>query len=101
MQLALQAPPLNTIPPNVTGTAQVGSVLTTTNGSWSATAPTFAYQWLRCAPATTQCTTIAGATSQTYTAATADQGSTLVASVTATNPAGHATSRSAPTATVA
>lgn len=101
MQLALQAPPLNTIPPAVSGTPQVGGVLTTTNGSWTATAPTFAYQWLRCVTATTECTAIAGATAATYTAATADQGSTLEASVTATNPAGHATARSAPTTAVA
>jgi hypothetical protein len=100
MQLALQAPPLNTTPPAVSGTPQVGTPLSTTNGSWTATAPTFAYQWLRCAPATAQCTAIAGATAATYTATTADQGSTLEASVTATNPAGHATARSAPTAAV-
>jgi hypothetical protein len=39
-------PPVNTVLPVVTGTTTQGSVLTTTNGTWTG-APTFTYQWLR------------------------------------------------------
>jgi hypothetical protein len=100
MRVALEPPPVNTVPPAVTGTPQVGGLLTATSGTWTATAPTFAYQWLRCA-ASGQCSPVAGATSATYTAAAADQGSTLVASVTATTAGGSATAKSPPTAAVA
>ncbi len=46
------------------------------------------------------CTTINGATNQTYSPTAADIGATLTAKVTATNSAGNATATSAPTAAV-
>lgn len=84
--------------PAPSGTPQVGQTLTAATGTWSGSQPIgYSFQWQRC---TSSCTDIAGATGPTYTAATADAGTTLVVRVTATNGAGSAVASSAPTATV-
>jgi hypothetical protein len=90
--------PKNTSLPTITGTPQVGQVLTASAGTWGGT-PRFAYQWLRCG-ATGPCSPIAGATAATYTPTDADVGSTLRVAVTATNPQGSKTAQSAATAVV-
>ena len=75
--------PINTVAPVVSGTATVGSTLTTTNGTWTgAPAPTFTYQWQRAG------SNIGGATSSTYVLVTADGGNTVRCVVTATNAVG-------------
>jgi hypothetical protein len=74
--------------PSITGTAQVGQVLTSTNGTWAGTpTPTFSRQWLRCTATGGQCIAIAGATSTTYTPVTADRNLRLRVRVTATRSA--------------
>lgn len=73
--------------PSITGTAQVGQVLTSTNGTWAGTTPTFSRQWLRCSATGDQCVAIAGATSTTYTPVTADRNLRLRVRVTATRTA--------------
>jgi hypothetical protein len=70
--------------PSITGTVQVGQVLTSTNGAWAGTTPTFTRQWLRCSATGDQCVTIAGATAATYTAVAADRNLRLRVRVTAT-----------------
>lgn len=98
---SLQAP-TNTAPPTISGTAQVGQVLTANNGTWTGTGTiTYTYQWLRCDSAGNNCAAISGATAQTYTATTADVGNTLRVDVTATDGVGSTTARSAQTAPVA
>ncbi len=93
--------PANTSKPALSGTAKEGQVLSTTDGTWTGTAPiTFAYQWLRCDPVTWVCPVIAGATSSSYTLTTADIGFKLQSSVTATNAAGQATAKSYASATI-
>jgi hypothetical protein len=90
-QTAAQAQyaPSNTTPPSISGTPQVGNVLTANPGVWSSDAnPTYAYQWRRCNTTGAACADISGATSQTYTVQQADVGSTLRVHVTATNPSG-------------
>jgi hypothetical protein len=70
--------------PAVTGTLQVGQVLTSTNGTWAGAAVTISRQWVRCSATGDQCVTIAGATAATYTAVAADRNLRLRVRVTAT-----------------
>lgn len=77
--------------PTITGTAEVGRVLTANPGAWGPGTVTFTYQWLRGS------TTIAGATSATYTAGAADVGSTLSVDVTGSQPGYTSATRSAST----
>jgi alpha-tubulin suppressor-like RCC1 family protein len=88
-------PPVNTVAPTVSGTAEVGQTLSSTTGTWTGNpTPTFAYQWQRAT------TNIGGATSSTYVLVTADVGSTIRCVVTATNQAGVASANSANTSPV-
>ena len=94
-------PPSNTVKPALSGTAKEGQVLSTTDGTWTGTAPiSFSYQWLRCDPVTWVCPVIAGATASSYTLASADIGFKIQSSVTATNAAGQATAKSYASAVV-
>lgn len=86
-----QGVPISTAKPVISGSTIVGSQLSVSNGSWSGASPfTYAYEWERCDTHGNSCSTIAGATSATYTVASADVGHALRAIVTATNSAGHA-----------
>jgi hypothetical protein len=90
----LLAPPANTARPTLSGSARAGQMLTSSNGTWSGSAPfTFAYQWRRCDTDGNNCATIPGATSQSYTLTGADIGSRVYALVTATNGAGSSSQR--------
>ena len=81
--------PANITIPSITGIANVGSTLTVTPGTWSGfPVPTLTYQWLRGA------TAIAGATGTTYAPVTADVGSNISVTETATNPSGTASATS-------
>jgi hypothetical protein len=93
--------PTNTALPVVSGTAQQGQTLTTTNGSWSGSPTSYAYQWQSCDSAGANCTPIAGATSQSYLLQASDVNHTIRAAVTASNSAGPSSPASSnPTATV-
>jgi hypothetical protein len=92
--------PKLTAPPTVTGTAAVGQTLTATTGTWSGKPTGYAYQWQRCDAGGAACTSIAGATAQSYVVADFDIGATLRVAVTARNASGSATATSAPTAVV-
>jgi WD40 repeat protein/hemolysin type calcium-binding protein len=95
--------PVNLTAPAITGTARVGSPLTTTVGTWNPVATSYTYQWKRCDAAGTNCTTtITGATAATYTPVAADLNLRLVAAVTAVNATGPSTPKdSLPTDVVA
>jgi hypothetical protein len=96
------SPPVNTGLPVVSGSAQVGSVLSASTGTWSGSpAPSFAYQWQRCDQSGNGCSPIGSATSSSYTVVQADVGSTLRVTVTATNGSGSASANSSQTAVVA
>jgi len=73
--------PVNTVAPNVTGSAYVGDLLTTTDGTWSGTPTSFSYQWKRVA-------TNIGTNANTYTLVSADAGTNITCVVTATNATG-------------
>ena len=91
-------PPGNTALPVVSGTAQVGQSLSTTNGSWTNNPTSYAYQWQRCQGGS--CSNIPGATSNSYGIVTGDAGFRLAAVVRATNAGGTTSASSAQTATV-
>lgn len=86
--------PSNTAKPVISGTPAVGQTLTVSNGTWTGSPSSFAYQWKRGG------TTIAGATSSSYLVPSGDAGATLIATVTATNASGSASVDSDPTAAV-
>jgi beta-mannanase len=93
--------PSNTSLPTVTGSATEGSTFSGSSGSWSGTAPiSNAHQWQRCDTAGANCSSVSGATAQTYLLGSADVGFTLRLLVTATNDGGSSSASSVPTAVV-
>ena len=84
--------PTNTVAPVISGTNNIGEVLTTTDGTWTGTpAPTFAYQWFKGAAA------ISGQTATTYTIQSQDLHPTaqaITCQVTGTNASGTAVATS-------
>ena len=94
--------PANIAPPAVTGTAQAGSTLTASDGTWSGSpAPSVSYQWYDCDAGGANCAPIASATMSSYVLGSSDVGSTVLVAVTAANRAGSAPAASSPTAVVA
>lgn len=86
---ARTSPPVNTVLPVISGTATVGSTLTTTTGTWTGTGISYSYQWKRSGA------NIGGATSNSYLLVSADLGTATTATVTATNAGGSASATSA------
>jgi hypothetical protein len=87
--------PSNTVLPAITGTAQVGAVLTSTTGTWIARpGATFARQWKAAG------VNIVGATGATYTPLVGDIGKVITVTVTATNTQSSVAATSAATAAV-
>jgi len=75
------AAPVNTVLPEITGTAVVTNVLTTDDGTWTGSPTSYAYQWKRGA-------TNIGTNANTYTLVNADAGQSITCVVTATNAGG-------------
>lgn len=72
--------PSNTVAPAVTGTAAIGSLLSSTSGTWTDDGiPAFTYQWTR------NGSNIGSATAATYTLVSADGGKAIVCVVTNTD----------------
>lgn len=82
--------PASMAAPFVSGRAEVGAQLFTSDGEWSGDPTTFTYAWQRGG------TTIAGAAGASYTLTEADEGAMMSASVTASNDHGEATAASDP-----
>ncbi len=95
-----QTGPKNTALPTVSGTAQQGNTLTTSNGSWTGTPTSYAYQWQDCNSQGASCSNISGATSSTHVLTSGDVGHTMRSVVTACNNA-CGTASSAPSGVVA
>ena len=87
--------PANTALPQHSGTAPTGQTMKTSNGTWSGSPSSYAYQWMRCDSAGANCASITGATASSYAVASADVGKTLRATVSATNTGGTGTATSA------
>ncbi|HSD80309.1 MAG TPA: hypothetical protein VLB47_06590, partial [Solirubrobacteraceae bacterium] len=87
--------------PAVDGSPVDGGTLSATPGLWTGNpAPSFAYQWQRCAADGTGCLDVDGATGQAYDLTGADVDHTIRVHVTATNASGDAQADSAVTAVV-
>ena len=94
------AAPTNSAAPSISGTTAYGSVLTAANGTWSGNPTGYTYQWSRAATVGGSYSSIAGATSQTYTLATADIGNYLKVNVTASNAGGSNSALSSATSQI-
>jgi hypothetical protein len=82
-------PPVNVVAPVISGTTSLGSVLTTTDGTWTGNTPiTYTYQWQR------NGSPISSATSSTYTIVAADSAANITCVVTATNAFGSSSATS-------
>jgi len=97
---ASNAAPVNNGEPKITGTAQTGETLTTSNGTWTNSPTSFAYQWRRCDTQGTGCANIGGADTSSYLLRKIDEGKTIRVRVTAKNADGSATATSNATAVV-
>ncbi|HSO98854.1 MAG TPA: hypothetical protein VLP43_07870 [Solirubrobacteraceae bacterium] len=92
------APPSNTTPPAITGSAVAGQTLTASTGVWKNSPTSYSYQWQSCS--STSCSNVG--TNSSYTIQSGDVGNTIKVTVTASNgiaPVGSATSK--PSGTVA
>ena len=79
---AFGAVPSNTTLPTIAGTPTVGQTLTASDGTWSNTPTSFAYQWLRCNVGGNSCVSVANGTQKSYTLVGADAGHTTRVRVT-------------------
>ena len=92
--------PVNTALPAISGNAAEGSTLTASPGAWTNAPTSYGYQWQRC-DAGASCQSVTGATHSTYLVGTADVGSTVRVSVSASNASGSASATSAAAGPVA
>lgn len=91
---AALAAPENTEAPVVSGDAELGALLTATDGEWDGSPPiTYTYDWQRSPDGEDDWTAI-GATVATYTLVEADEDQFIRCVVTATNAAGSASENS-------
>lgn len=90
--MASVSAPSNSVAPAVTGTAQVGQTLTTTDGTWTGSPTSYSYQWQRADDSgfTTNVTSI-GSNQNTFTLTVSESGKYVRCQVTATNAGGSAT----------
>ncbi len=94
--LAKASAPSNVSLPAISGSAHVGQRLTATNGVWTGvtTSSTYSYQWARCNANGTSCSSVSGATGQTYGIGQADLGMAIRVNVTAKNSVGSTSATS-------
>ncbi len=92
--------PVNAVSPSIPGTPQEGVQMTGSIGTWNYSPTSYSYRWALCDSSGINCSTIVGATSQTYTPASGDVGHTLRFIVSATNAGGSDPAVSSPSAVV-
>ena len=92
--------PVNTALPTISGATTQGQTLSASNGSWTTSPTSYAYQWRRCDSSGASCSDISGATSGSYLLVLADVGSTIRVVVTASNSYGSGSATSGQTSTI-
>lgn len=97
---ASAAAPTNSGTPGISGTAQEGSTLTASTGSWTGSPTSYAYAWLQCDANGDNCVGLAGETKATHVLTHDDAGHSMRVTVTATNADGQASAMSVPTAVI-
>jgi len=95
-----QVRPMNTQPPTIGGTPQVGSTLTAREGTWTGNPTDYDYAWRRCDADGGSCALINNASERTYVVKNTDAGNTIRVVVTAQNADGRRNATSVPTAVV-
>jgi PKD domain len=93
--------PTNTVLPSVGGSAVEGQTLSASNGTWTGSPTSYAYQWEDCNSSGASCANVSGATGSSYRLLAGDIGHTVRVVVTASNRGGSTPASSAATATVA
>ena len=94
------AAPVNSAAPVISGSTRTGATLTSTNGSWSGSPTSYAYQWQRAATSVGSYTNIPSATSNTYVLTDDDIDKYIKVSVIATNGIGSSTAELSAATTV-
>jgi Domain of unknown function DUF11 len=93
--------PVNTVSPVLSGTAQAGSTLSVSTGTWTGAAPiAVAYQWQACSSTGMNCSNINGQTTSAYPINSGDVGRTVRATVTASNSGGNTVVNTATSAVI-
>ena len=90
----LPSPPVNVVPPSISGAAVSGGSLSAVPGTWTGSPTRVSYQWSR------DGSPIDGATQQTYLLSDADVGATIKVTETATNAGGSRSVTTVPSAVV-
>ena len=95
------SPPVNTVAPSLSGTAQDGKALTVAKGTWTGVATiTYAYQWQLSTDGGASWSNIAAATGSSYTLPAGSAGDVVRALVTGTNADGSSQASSAASAVI-
>ena len=95
-------PPTNTVLPTITGTAQAGTTLSASPGSWSSSGPiNYRYHWEICTEPELPCSRVAGADGAEYVPHANDVGGFLQVEVTAIGGGAFTQASSPATATIA
>jgi hypothetical protein len=89
-------PPQPTAIPTIFDTYTVGSIITSTNGTWPSTTSGFVYQWQKSTDSGSTWADISAATNSTYTIVSADLGSTIRLRVTVSTNTGSISEFSLP-----
>lgn len=97
-QAASTAVPTIKTLPSISGTPEVGYVLSAFRGTWTGHPTSFHFQWLRCDTAGNGCAAVPGANGRIYSLTNADLGHTLRVTVAARNGSGAGRATSAPSA---
>jgi hypothetical protein len=94
------APLTNTARPTIAGEPRVGQELTASEGTWTGSPTSFAFQWQRCDVDSFTCLDVIGATGRTYGVRIADLGFRLRVQVTAQKEGGRSGSATSATTAV-